>query len=141
MRLSESMCVLPGVEALLEQAGQRGVHCAIASSSKIKWVEGYLSRFGLADRFATVVTRDQVSQPKPAPDLYEEACRRLGAAPTASVALEDSANGVRAARAAGLVCVAVPNAITKRFDLSHANHVASSLAEVDLESLVSLLER
>lgn len=133
------LMVMPGVMELLDEARSHDVPCAVASSSTSDWVHGYLSRFGMVDRFGAIVTRDMVASPKPAPDLFLEACNRLGVAPGRSVALEDSVNGVNAALAAGMKCVAVPNTITSRFDLSHAHHRATSLAEVDLSLVRSLL--
>jgi beta-phosphoglucomutase-like phosphatase (HAD superfamily) len=60
-------------------------------------------------RFKAVVTRDDVEHPKPAPDIYLEAARRLGVAPERCVALEDSHNGLRAAHAAGTMAIMVPD--------------------------------
>jgi beta-phosphoglucomutase-like phosphatase (HAD superfamily) len=63
----------------------------------------------LAERFTVTVSSEEVERGKPAPDVYLEALRRLGAAPDASTAVEDSDNGIRAARAAGMRVVALPN--------------------------------
>jgi HAD superfamily hydrolase (TIGR01509 family) len=137
--LTKEMEVMPGVRELLVEARSEGVPCAIASSSEGGWVNGYLSRFGLVDAFQTVVTRDMVANPKPAPDLYLEACLRLGTEVDCVVALEDSVNGVTSARSAGLYCIAVPNQITSRFDLSHADHRVDSLSLVQLRTVRELL--
>src|SRR5690606_7262151 len=64
---------------------------------------------GVRDAFAAVVSSDEVARGKPAPDVYLEAARRLGARPERCVAIEDSANGLRSAAAAGMVVVVVPN--------------------------------
>jgi len=69
---------------------------------------------------------------KPAPDLYLEACAGLGVDPREAVAVEDSPNGIAAAKAAGLRCVAVPNELTRQLDLDRADLVVDSLAEVTL---------
>jgi HAD superfamily hydrolase (TIGR01509 family) len=138
--LTASLGVMPGVVELLDEAQSAGVPCAIASSSEAHWVHGYLERFELADRFAAVVTRDMVASPKPAPDLYVSACSLLGAEASRSVALEDSVNGVAAALAAGLVCVAVPNAVTERSDLSPAQFWSPSLRLLRLGTLRSLVQ-
>lgn len=131
--------VLPGVEALLEQAEAAGVALAVASSSPRDWVEGHLDRLGLLSRFAAVRTRDDVHRAKPDPALYLAATEAVGADPGRSVALEDSRHGVTSAKAAGLACVAVPNRITAGLDLSHADAVVASLAEVDLGALARLV--
>ena len=131
--MTRDLKVMPGVAELVEEAWAAEVPCAIASSSEWHWVAGYLERLGLSGRFAAVVTRDMVASPKPAPDLYVEACARLGAEQRRCVALEDSVNGVASALAAGLYCVAVPNGVTARFDLSGAHWQIESLTEISLD--------
>lgn len=99
----------PGALALLERLAGVGVPVAVASNSQREFVERTLGGAGLLDgRFATVVSVEDVAHPKPAPDIYLEACRRLGAEPRASAALEDSPTGVAAAAAAGMYVVGVP---------------------------------
>lgn len=132
------LSVLPGVVALLEAARAAGVGTAVASSSPRSWVEPHLERFGLSDHFDAVRTRDDVELAKPAPDLFLAACRALGVDPGEAVALEDSAHGATAARAAGVRCVVVPNRLTVLSDLSHADLRCESLADVGLVDLVAL---
>jgi HAD superfamily hydrolase (TIGR01509 family) len=99
----------PGALELLEAVRARGLPAAVASNSARAFVERALSVAGLLDgQFDVVVTADDVEHPKPAPDLYLAACAALGTEPTRSAALEDSATGVEAARAAGMFVVAVP---------------------------------
>jgi putative hydrolase of the HAD superfamily len=141
LELSAELAVLPGVVRLLDEARAAGVPCAIASSSESHWVNGYLKRFAIKDRFLHVVTRDLVPRPKPYPDLYREACLRLGVEPERSVALEDSVNGVKAAIAAGLVCIAVPNSVTARFDLSCAHLQSTSMEQLDLTLVEQVLNQ
>jgi HAD superfamily hydrolase (TIGR01509 family) len=129
------MEVLPGVVALLDEAATRGVPVAVASSSSASWVEGHLETYGLASRVSLVRCRDHVARAKPWPDLFTAAVEGLGVDPAASVALEDSANGAAAAKAAGLFCVVAPNDITRGQDHSHADLVVASLAEVTLDLL------
>lgn len=131
--------VLPGVVALLDAAAGHGVPAAVASSSPRDWVEGHLERLDLRSRFAAVLTIDHVERGKPWPDLYLAATRAVGADPVRSVALEDSANGCAAAKAAGLACVVVPNDITRGSDFSAADLAVASLAEVDLAALGDLV--
>lgn len=97
-----------GFEALLEDARARRVPRALASSSARRLVEATLARFGLGEQFDAVVTGDCVAHPKPAPDIFLEAARRLGVPARECVVLEDSLAGVRAARAAGMRVIAVP---------------------------------
>jgi HAD superfamily hydrolase (TIGR01509 family) len=99
----------PGAMELLERLVGAGVPVAVASNSQREFVERTLSSAGLLDgRFATVVSVEDIAQPKPAPDIYLEACRRLRVAPGACAALEDSPTGVAAATAAGMYVVGVP---------------------------------
>jgi beta-phosphoglucomutase-like phosphatase (HAD superfamily) len=68
-----------------------------------------LAAAGLTDLFEATVSSETVSRGKPAPDVYLEACRRLGVDPAQAAAVEDSSNGIRSAAAAGLTVLAVPN--------------------------------
>jgi HAD superfamily hydrolase (TIGR01509 family) len=99
----------PGALELLEAVRAAGLPVGVASNSAREFVERVLSGAGLLDgHFDVVVTANDVEHPKPAPDLYLAACAALGAEPERSAALEDSATGVAAARAAGLYVIAVP---------------------------------
>jgi HAD superfamily hydrolase (TIGR01509 family) len=99
----------PGALELLEAVRAAGLPVAVASNSRRAFVERVLSGAGLLNgQFDVVVTSDDVENPKPAPDLYLAACAALGAEPERSAALEDSATGVAAARAARMFVIAVP---------------------------------
>ena len=82
----------------------------VASSSNRSVIEVVLERAGIAELFAAVVSSEEVARGKPAPDVYLEAARRLGVEPGTCAAVEDSSNGIRAAHAAGMRVLAVPNA-------------------------------
>jgi HAD superfamily hydrolase (TIGR01509 family) len=82
----------------------------VASSSNRPVIETVLATTGIADVFAAVVSSEEVARGKPAPDVYLEAARRLSVPPNRSAAIEDSANGIRSAAAAGLRVIAIPNA-------------------------------
>ncbi len=100
--------LLPGaVEAVRALAGRWPL--GLASSANREIIDLALSLAGVSDAFAVTVSSEEVARGKPAPDVYLEACRRLGVSSEASVAVEDSSNGLRAAAAAGMVVVAVPN--------------------------------
>lgn len=122
----------PGVIAWLAEADDAGLALAIASSSPAEWVAEHLGRLGLRERFACVVTAGGTVRGKPAPDTYLEACARLGVATGNALAVEDSPHGIAAAKAAGLRCVAVPNALTETLDLSAADLRLGSLADCTL---------
>lgn len=123
---------LPGVLDLIQSACNAAIPLAVASSSPRGWVCGHLERLGLLHYFKFVVTREDVSMVKPAPDLYLKALQLLGVEANRAIAFEDSPNGILAARQAGLFVVAVPNPISKRLDLSAANLILNSLAEIKL---------
>lgn len=130
---------LPGVEVLIDSLTAAGVPLGVASSSSRAWLERNLDRLGVLDRFGTLVGADVVGGVgKPAPDVYLRACADLGAEPAHSVALEDSAHGVTAARAAGMVVVAVPSRITRFNEFNHADLVIDTLADLDVSRLVRL---
>jgi HAD superfamily hydrolase (TIGR01509 family) len=131
--------LLPGVEQWIADVHRLHLGIAIASSSPIDWVHGHLTRLGVRDRFAHVSCRDVDVPGKPAPDVYLRACEALRVAPREALAVEDSPNGVKAAKAAGLWCVAVPNAITAPLDFSPADLVVGSLADVSLGEAIDRL--
>lgn len=129
--------VLPGVREALAEARRLGLALGVASSSSHRWVDGHLQRLGL-EGFTCVRCRDDVPHAKPSPDLYLAVCACLGVEPSSAIALEDSAHGIAAAKAAGLRCVAIPNPMTAGLDLSAADLRLSSLADL---SVADLLER
>jgi HAD superfamily hydrolase (TIGR01509 family) len=131
--------VLPGVTELVDAARVAGLRVGVASSSSCQWVNGHLERLGLRDRFDCVRCRDDVAAVKPAPDLYLASIECLGVRADEALAIEDSPNGVAAAKAAGLRCVAVPNVITGGLDLSGADVVLESLDGVTPAALVARL--
>jgi HAD superfamily hydrolase (TIGR01509 family) len=128
---------LPGVLDYLVAAPAHGLRVGIASSSPRAWVAGYLEQLGLVGHFATICTADDVAHTKPEPDLYLLAAARLGVDPAQALALEDSPNGVRAAQAAGMRCVAVPNSVTRLMSLDHADLILPSLADLPLPELLA----
>ncbi len=136
----DSLPPLPGVVALIGDLEGAGVALGVASSSSRAWLDRHLSRLGLAEHFATLVGADVVGGVgKPAPDVYLRACADLGADPARSVALEDSAHGATAAKAAGMTVVAVPSRITRYNDFGHADLVVDSLVDLDLARLRGLV--
>jgi HAD superfamily hydrolase (TIGR01509 family) len=135
VELLESETVRPGVVELLKEGARRGLGLAVASGAQRWWVQGNLERIGLLDAFDVLATGDEVPHGKPDPAVYLLALSRLGTPAGAALAFEDSPNGVRAARAAGLACIAVPNDVTTHLDLSAADAVLASLSDVDLDAL------
>jgi HAD superfamily hydrolase (TIGR01509 family) len=133
--------ILPGILQHIDAARSAGLKLGVASSSTREWVSGHLDRLGILGRFDCVRCRDDVPNAKPAPDLYIAVMDCLGVGPSEAIAIEDSPNGVIAAKRAGMRCVAIPNAITARLDLSHADLVLRSLSEVTLPALLQRLDQ
>jgi HAD superfamily hydrolase (TIGR01509 family) len=132
--------LLPGVVQHLDSARSLGLKLGVASSSTRDWVSGHLDRLGILGRFECVRCRDDVTNAKPAPDLYLAVLDCLGVSPSEALAIEDSPNGVIAATRAGMRCVAIPNTITARLDLSAADLLLRSLSDVTLPDLLDRLE-
>lgn len=132
--------LLPGVRERLDEARTLGFGTAVASSSSCAWVTGWLERHGIAALFHSVCARDDVARVKPAPDLFLLAAERLGVAAPACLVFEDSPSGIRAARAAGMRCVAVPNAVTRGLVLPGPDLILASLAELTLGEIVRRIE-
>jgi len=128
--------LLPGVAEYLSVARKLGLKTAVASSSTRKWVMEHLDRFGIGRHFDAIVCREDVKRTKPDPDLYRTALQRLEVQPAEAIALEDSSNGIHAAKAAGLFCVAVPNPLTADLDLSEADLRLLSLEAMPLPTLL-----
>ena len=131
--------LLPGVVERLDEARAIGLKVGVASSSSTEWVRGHLARLGILERFDCMRCRDDVANVKPAPDLYLSVLDCLEVRAAEAVAIEDSPNGVAAAKRAGMRCVAIPNSITARLDLSGADVLLASLADVTLPELLSRL--
>ena len=99
----------PGLHELLAFATQHRLPVAVATSTTAAGAAFTLGRAGLADRFEVIVTGDQITRGKPAPDIYLECARRLGVAPEQCVGLEDSEAGIRSIASAGMVGILVPH--------------------------------
>jgi HAD superfamily hydrolase (TIGR01509 family) len=131
-RYETDLPVVPGaVEAVRRLAGD-GFRLAVASSSNRELIDAVLDRLELTSAFQVTVSSEEVARGKPAPDVYLEAARRLGVPPSACVAIEDSASGIRAAHAAGMRVIAYPNRHYPPADgvLALADVVIPSLREV-----------
>jgi len=131
---------LPGVEAYIVGARRKGLKLGIASSAPRKHVLGNLERFGLASHFHSIRCADDVERIKPDPELYLTAMCVLGVTAEQAIALEDSPNGVLAAKRAGLYCVAVPNALTRQLEFDKVDLCLDSLADLALDSLLEKVQ-
>jgi HAD superfamily hydrolase (TIGR01509 family) len=118
----------PGAVELVKRLRTDGVPLGLASNSPRFLVDDALATAGLTDAFDTIVTSDDVEHAKPAPDIYLLACERLGVDQADALALEDSASGVTAAKAAGLTVIGVPQ--FAETDVSAADRVVDSLEDL-----------
>ena len=134
---SQTLPTREGVREHIQEAREAGLRLGVASSSSRRWVGGHLERLGILPVFSSVKTSDDVANVKPDPELYLSVTRALGARPDETLAIEDSAHGVTAAKAAGLYCVAVPNPITRHLTLDHADWRVESLEELSLSDLIA----
>lgn len=139
IELLEREPIRPGVETYLDDARRFGFKVGVASSSPRHWVAGHLDRLGLIARFDCLRCSDDVARVKPEPELYLSALGALGVAPDQAVALEDSPNGILAAKRAGMFCVAIPNELTRLLPLDRADIRLDSLAELSLAQLLDRL--
>ena len=128
--------LLPGISEAIESAKQRGLKLGVASSSSRRWVMGHLERLGIASVFDAIVCADDVTYVKPAPDLYLAAVSKVGVSPHEAVAIEDALNGLRAAKAAGLTCVVVPNKFLRGCDFADADLRLHSFADLSLDQVL-----
>jgi len=132
--------VLPGVRDYLRQARRLGLKVGLASSSDRPWVHGHLGRLGLLECFDTTKCVEDTGAHKPDPAPYLAVLDTLGVPPASAVAFEDSPHGVASAKAAGMLCVAVPNSVTRRLGLERADLVLDSLASLPLPALLARLD-
>jgi HAD superfamily hydrolase (TIGR01509 family) len=127
----DELPLLPGAVEAVERLASR-VPLGLASSSNREIIDLFLDLSGLRDRFAVTISSEEVERGKPAPDVYIEVARRMGVDPARATAIEDSENGIRAAKAAGMHVIALPN--------PHYPPADDALAEADetIESLDDL---
>jgi HAD superfamily hydrolase (TIGR01509 family) len=127
----------PGAVALVDALNAAGIPIAVASNSPREFLDLVLTTSGMGARFTVTVAGDEVPNPKPAPDIYLEACRRLNAEPSQAVGLEDSPTGAQAAKAAGLTVIGVP--YLPDMDVPAADIVTASLADAVVLETVGLV--
>ena len=141
LELAHAEKLRAGVAEYLAEAAERGLSVAIVSSASERWVRSHLERLRIDHVWACLTCADHDrARAKPAPVLYLEALEKLELAPDEAIAFEDSLNGVQAAKAAGLVCVAVPNSVTASLALDEADFVVDSLEDVPLDRLLAEVE-
>jgi HAD superfamily hydrolase (TIGR01509 family) len=121
---------MPGVPEVLQRIRASGYRMALASSAEPRVIEANLTALALRPLFEAVVSGTQVARGKPAPDVFLAAAERLGVAPADCLVIEDSRNGLLAAKAAGMRCAVVPCAHTRHQDFREADHRLGALPEL-----------
>jgi putative hydrolase of the HAD superfamily len=138
LSLLEAEELRPGIAEYLTTAQRRGLKRAIVSSSSRRWVDMHLVRLERAVGWDAILTADgDQGRAKPQPTMYLEALDLLDVSAAEAVVFEDSPNGVRAAKAAGIFVVAVPNTVTRDYGLGEADLVVDSLAELPPDELLA----
>jgi len=141
-QVASSVPLRPGVDAFLRDVDHAGVRRALVSSDRSEWLVTHLERLGWEDGWAAIVCADGVlERSKPRPHVYLATLEILEVSPDDAFAIEDSPNGILAAKAAGLRCVCVPNDLTASLDLSMADVVAPAFEGLRLEDLWRDLSR
>ena len=125
---------MEGVISVLEWFHGMNVRMAVVSSSSHSWVDGWLDRLDLRKYFAEVICKGDAKRIKPAPDLFLAAAENLEVSPADCLVIEDSRNGLLAAKAAGAKLWIVPNRVTAGLDFSEADTVFADFAQM-LETL------
>jgi HAD superfamily hydrolase (TIGR01509 family) len=138
----DELPMLGGAAEAVERLAERWP-LGLASSSNREIIDLFIELSGLAGRFAVTISSEEVARGKPAPDVYLEAALRLGVEPASCVAIEDSENGIRAARAAGMAVLALPNPHYPPDPeaLAEADEVLGSLHELTPERVEAVQER
>jgi putative hydrolase of the HAD superfamily len=141
VELIDAQPLRSGVLDVLKSAKSIGLKIGLASSAKLEWVSRYIQMHEIDHYFDCIKTRETVANPKPDPELYQATLACLGLEARQVIALEDSINGVSAARAAGVHTVAVPNSVTCIFDFSQAHLVLEHLTDIPLQEMITFFEK
>jgi beta-phosphoglucomutase len=137
--MCEHVELATGAGALLADLKRHGFRLAIGSSAPPENLDVFWGRLGLGEIFDARVTKEEVTESKPAPQTFLKAAEKLGLAPACCAVVEDAVQGVQAARAAGMPVVAVTTTRDRR-DLARANRVVDSLAELKASDFLALLD-
>ena len=128
--LAADLEAMPGLHDLIESLRSQGCKLALASSSSHRVILTVLEKLGLEDVFNPIVSGEDVAHGKPSPDIFLHTAGLLGIPPAGCLVIEDSANGVRAATAAGMRCIGFRNPNSGAQDLSPAERIVDSLDQI-----------
>lgn len=130
-----------GVVPLLNELLANGIRIGLASSSTIEHIELITSKLNISDHFIIKMSGDMVKKGKPEPDIFIEAANRLAVVPSHCVVIEDTENGLKAAKNGNMKCVGFQNKNSGNQDLSGADLIVDSLTDLNVNILSDLLKR
>ncbi|MCI0334475.1 MAG: HAD family phosphatase [Planctomycetes bacterium] len=134
--MATSLAPMPGVEKFLDDLAAANMPIAVATSATPEYADHVLTTLGLKRRFRFILTAADIQRGKPDPEVYLLAAKRLGIEPSQMMVLEDSANGCRAAAAAGAYTVAVPNRHTRNHTFPDVELIADTLADPRIRAML-----
>lgn len=126
---------IDGTPELIRSAKSMGLKIALATSSARFYAEHVLKSVGLYSFFNELVTADDISKSKPDPEIYLKAAKKLGLRPEDCIAVEDAFHGIKAAKGAGMKCIAYKNLNSGNQDTTYADFVVSSIRDIKLDEL------
>lgn len=132
------MILIDGVKEFIKELHKNGVKLAIASSSPLNVIEAVAGIFGIDEYFDILVSGDYVEKSKPEPDIFLYAAKKLGVSPEDCIVVEDSHNGVLAAKKAGMSCIGYMNPASGTQDISMADLVVDCFSKVNCKSVFNL---
>lgn len=136
--------LIDGAENFLKAVSESSLKITLATSAPLELVEVFLERHGFEDCFSSVISDDHVAESKPSPDIFVSASRNVGVKPEESLVVEDSKNGLLAAKRAGALCLLIPNEEFSKDStgiLNRADFIAESLASIDIQNVRRCLGR
>ncbi|MDF2820833.1 MAG: HAD-superfamily hydrolase, subfamily variant 3 [Clostridiales bacterium] len=132
---------IEGITELVKDLKKNGIKLAVASSSALPYIKEVITKLGLLEYFDELVSGEDVPNPKPAPDVFYKAAKVLGVEASECVVIEDSKNGVNAAKNAGMPCIGFINLNSGNQDLSNANILIEGFEEVDFKFVETVYKR
>jgi HAD superfamily hydrolase (TIGR01509 family) len=136
---TEKANLSPHLASLLEGLKEADLKLAVASSSPVPWIDMVMDRFDLRDYFERIISADHIgNRGKPFPDIFLHSAKLLGRNPSECVVIEDSINGIIAAKRAGMICIAVRNTSNRDLDLSRADIAINDFSEISADQIKQL---
>ena len=136
----ESLEPINGIRELLNALRKNNIKTAIGSSSPRSLIEAVIDKFNLHGAFDCIVSGEEVERSKPYPDVYIEVSKKLGINPEKCIVVEDSHNGVQAAKSAGMKCIGFDNINSGNQDLSKADVRVDAISKIDIYNLCKYCE-